>query len=196
MERVRKWLEDPAYDDGVRLYNEIGSNDFLKSIFRQGENEYNRKKLFDELYDLLPEKSEFSEIPEFPAPGKQNDFLLKKLRHDRQQVYRQIDANMFALRQARSDASRKEHAFQILRLQRKKQNILDDIDHLELHGTLPPATKKTEFTTPEIQRLYVQIWKVRKRLERTDLRNRDKSQKLLDDKLALLKKLREEANHV
>lgn len=196
MERVKKWLDNPVYEQGVNLYNDLGSNDFLKSIFRQGENEYSRKKLFDELYELLPEKSEYSEITEFPEINKPNDFLLKKLRHDRQQVYRQIDANMFALRQARSESSRKEHAFQILRLQRKKQSILDDIDHLEAHGTLLPVPEKSEFTTPEIQRLYVQIWKLRKRLARTDLRNREKSQKLLDDKLLLLASIRKEAKHV
>lgn len=197
MERVRKWLEDPSYATGVRLYLEFGTNDFLKEVFRGGESEYTRRKLFEELSSMDSSQPASDYVDSSAtSPLIDNSFLLMKLRKEREQVYRQIDANMFALRKARSEASRREHAFQILRLQRRKQEILDNIDHLELHGTLPAAPKKKEFVTPEIQRLYVQIWKTRKRLERTDLRNRERTEKLLRDKLALLDQLRKEASHV
>lgn len=192
MERVIKWLDDPNYNSGVQLYDELGKNDFLKKIFNQGETDYSRKKLFEELSAMAGDY----QPQNIPIESKDNSYLLKKLRHDRQQVYRQIDANMFALRKARNESSRKEHAFQILRLQRRKQEILDNIDHLEEYGTLPPKQTKKDFITPEIQRLYVQIWKTRKRLERTDLRDRDRTQKLLDEKLKHLEELRKEADYV
>src|SRR5690606_9322219 len=197
MEKVREWLRNPICSGGERLYIELGDNDFLKDVFRGGESQYTRRKLFEELSKMANshQASSYEDTP-VKSPLIDNTFLLTKLRKEREQVYRQIDANMFALRKARSEASRKEHAFQILRLQRRKQEILDNIDHLELHGSLPEAPKKKEYVTPEIQRLYVQIWKARKRLERTDLRNRERTEKLLKEKLSLLDQLRKEAAYV
>ena len=196
MESVRIWLKNPDYDSGVRLYSQVGTNEFLKNIFQQGESDYTRTKLFEELSGIvgntgISDNSDLVPKPEIPI--QDNSFLLKKLRHERQQIYRQIDANMFALSKARSEVARKETAFQILRLQRRKQETLDKIDHLELHGTLPEKPEKPEFTTPEIQRLYVQIWKTRKRLEKPELRNREQTQQLLKSKLELLDELRKEA---
>lgn len=185
------WLRDPVYDVGVKLYEEFGDSDIYKSIFRQGESDFSKRKLFDAL-KAIADEPEFDGIVEtVPAVVIPNDFLIKKLRHERDQLYRQIDVNMYALAKARTDTSRREHAFQILRLQRKKQEVLDNIEYVELNGDLPKIKPKQDFTTPEIQRLYVQISKTRKRLERTDLRNRAKTEKLLNEKLVRLKELRE-----
>ncbi|MFD2741959.1 MULTISPECIES: hypothetical protein [Sphingobacterium] len=193
---MRIWLKNPDYESGVRLYSQFGTNEFLKNIFQQGESDYTRSKLVEELSGIIGNSGisgNSDPISKPELPHRDNSFLLKKLRHERQQIYRQIDANMFALTKARSESVLKETAFQILRLQSRKQETLDKIDHLELHGTLPEKAEKPEFTTPEIQRLYVQIWKTRKRLEKPELRNREQTQQLLKSKLELLDELRKEA---
>ncbi|MGJ1295537.1 hypothetical protein ACR777_15125 [Sphingobacterium spiritivorum] len=188
MEEIKKWLENPDYKKGVELYCRLGNSEFLKELFKSGEDEYTFKKLREAISSLAIKNDQPDQI----KPYVDNTFLLSKLRKERDQTYRQIDSNMFALRNARNDQSRCNHAFQILRLQRKKQELLDNLQYLEIHGSLPSDPPKKEFVTNEIQRLYVQIWKTKKRLERTDLRNRSKTEELLINKKLLLKKLQEE----
>ncbi|GAB3177603.1 hypothetical protein [Telluribacter humicola] len=47
------WLEKPQYWPGVQLYETYGSSAFLKKLFRSSEDDYNRKKLTEELTKLL-----------------------------------------------------------------------------------------------------------------------------------------------
>lgn len=125
----------------------------------------------------------------------QNQFILKKLQEELKQIYRQIDHNRFALDRAKSDNARKDYAFQILNLVDKKRDVFANIDYFHEHGCLPVTTEKSKsFTTPELQRLYVQVWKLRKRLEKPeeDLRNKAKSEQKLNEKLARIEQLKGE----
>lgn len=195
MERLRSWFEKRDYWQGVELYKEYGNNNFLKELFQSGPSQYNSSKLLSEMTALTSYNSETNsgsdEIIESESKSIHNPFLLVKLRHELQQVFRQIDQNMFKLDQARSDSTRKEYAFQILRLQRKKQSIYDNIEYVEEHGALP-VSKPKEYVTPLKQRLYVQIWKLEQRLKKKVLRNRAKTENLLAEKKAELERIRME----
>lgn len=186
---VKDWLKNKDYQDGVNLFCELSSNDFLKNLFKSGPDNYNRKKLLEELLKLDTE--EFSSLPkavESPKPiRKNNDFLFTKINHDLQQIFRQIDSNRFALSRSKSDKSRLEYALQILTLLDKKRVMYEQKDYLEEYGELPKVKSKQKvFVTSELQRLYVQVNKMRIRLQKTDeeLRNRAKSEQKLNEKLA------------
>ena len=49
MQEIREWLQNPVYEVGVRLYQQYGSNSFLKQKFAAGIGDYNVKKLRDEM---------------------------------------------------------------------------------------------------------------------------------------------------
>lgn len=121
-----------------------------------------------------------------------NRYILKKLKYDLQQVYRQIDSNRFALARCKSDKTRLEYALQILKLVDRKRILFDKMDYFEEHGELPEvATKQKVFVTPELQRLYVQVYKMEKRLSKPDdqLRNKAKSEQKLREKKARIAEL-------
>lgn len=122
----------------------------------------------------------------------QNNFRYLKLCKRRDELNRQISRNMVLLDETRSKSRRHETAKQILSLDRKKREIWAEIDYYTEHGELMPVAVKKEPKTDEIQRLYVQIYKAEKRLQKTELRNREKTEKLLNDKRARLEKLKAE----
>lgn len=197
MEAIDKWFENQDYWLGVSLYEKYGDNNFLKNLFKSSKSNYNESKLYDEL-SLLQKQSEKIEptLEEREiVKSDPNIFLIKKKEHQLKQIYRAIDNNRFQLLRATSDKTRKEYAFQILKLQQKKQTIYQEIDYLQEHGTLPTIKSKSEnYTTPEIQRLYVQISKARKRLEKSPdkIRNRAKTENLLAEKMNKLNLLLDE----
>lgn len=186
---VHKWFINKDYWQGVEIFNTLSTNQFLKDLF-QSKSEYTVKKLEDELRKFS------SDLPELEAEIKpsvnqveqkkfDNSHILKKLKYDLQQVYRQIDSNRFALARCKSDKTRLEYAIQILKLVERKRMIFEKIDHFEEYGELPEiVTKQTVFVTPELQRLYVQVNKMEKRLQKPDdqLRNKAKSEQKLREK--------------
>lgn len=197
MEAINKWFENQDYWLGVSLYEKYGDNDFLKNSFKSGKSKYNESKLYDELSLLQkPSKKIEPNLEEREiVKSEPNIFLIKKKEHQLKQIYRAIDNNRFQLLRATSDKTRQEYAFQILKLQQKKQTTFQEIDYLQEHGTLPIARVKQEnYTTPEIQRLYVQISKARKRLEKSPdkIRNRAKTENLLAEKMNKLNLLLDE----
>lgn len=198
---VGMWMKERDYWQGVELFCTLSDSTFLKDLFRGGKNKYNEQKLYDELLKFDNQESkQIEEIEDSPKESVeekkyQNQFLLTKLEQELKQVYRQIDSNRFALKRCKSNATRRDYAFQILNLVDKKRDIYANIDYFYDHGSLPELnTQKKSFTTPELQRLYVQVWKLRKRLEKPDedLRNRAKSQQKLNEKLARIEQLKGE----
>lgn len=197
MKTIAEWLNNPDYWQGVDLYNKYGSSNFLKELFKSSKTNYNESKLFDELskldisdYDSISDEEII--IPILPA----NEYLViqKKLNYQLKHVYRAIDNNMFQLERAKSDKTRKEYAFQILKLQEQKNSIYRDLDYLEENGRMPVPEIKKSFVTPEIQRLHVQISKAKKRLlqDPDKIRNKAKTENLIMEKQARLKQLIEE----
>lgn len=195
MEKVKSWFIKRDYREGVLLYQEYGTNDFLKNLFEQ-RSDYTERKLLEELRKISDVKEEVSVVEDKVEPIKPNPniFLIKKLKQQLQQIYRSIDNNRYQLARAKKDRVRKEYAFQILHLQRKKSEIFEQLDYYEEYGTLPEPAKEKVCKTDEIQRLYVQIWKTKKRLEQSadKLRNRAKTENLLAEKQARLLELRKE----
>lgn len=195
---VHKWFENKDYWQGVALFNTLSTNQFLKDLF-QSKSEYTVKKLEDELRKFSNDTPEpESEVEIKPSVNQveqkkfDNSHILKKLKYDLQQVYRQIDSNRFALARCKSDKTRLEYAIQILKLVERKRMIFEKIDHFEEHGELPEiVTKQTVFATPELQRLYVQVNKMEKRLQKPDdqLRNKAKSEQKLREKKARIAQL-------
>lgn len=199
MKAVKKWLVKRDYDEGVALYLKHGTSDFLKKLFQSQKNDYTERKLHEELLKLVPnfvEEVIDEALPVEPTPieskPKQNQFIITKLQHELKQIYRSIDNNRYQLLRATSNRTRKEYAFQILFLHRKKMSIYEQLDYYHENGVLPPAPKERPCKTDKIQRLYVQIWKAKKRLEKTPekIRNRAKTENLLAEKEAQLERLK------
>lgn len=193
MKAIKEWFENKDYWHGVKLYEKHGSNEFLKNLFKGSKSPYNESKLLEELENLVTDENP----EESPVHSSQpNIFLIKKKEHELKQIYRAIDNNRHQLLRATSDKTRKEYAFQILKLQSKKQTLFKEIDYINEYGVLPPVkVKQTNFTTPEIQRLYVQISKARKRLTKAsdEIRNRAKTENLLAEKINKLNSLLKES---
>src|SRR5690606_12204023 len=204
MESVKKWLVKRGYDEGVALYLKHGASDFLKKLLQSQRNDFTEKKLYEELRKLVPvsnpKRSEsdpepavttVEPAPEKPKP-KQNQFVITKLQHELKQIYRSIDNNRFQLLRATNNRTRKEYSFQIIFLHRKKMAVYEQLDYYHEHGTLPPSPQEQPCKTDKIQRLYVQIWKAKKRLEKTPekSRNRAKTENLLAEKEAQLERLK------
>lgn len=198
---VVDWLKERDYWTGVDIFCQLSDNDFLKSIFRSGQSEYNRKKLEEELLSFANKRTEelctapATPVADIQEKKYQNQFLLTKLKHELQQIYRQIDDNRFALTRCKTDGTRRDYALQILNLVDKKRIVHEQMDYFDEYGCLPVAEKVDKsYTTPELQRLYVQVYKMRKRLEKpdADLRNRAKSEQKLREKLARIEVLKGE----
>lgn len=199
MQEIRAWLENQDYSTGVALYEKYGTSDFLKQLFAGGSSQYTKSKLWEELASLVPE--DVSQLDQSPAETGASKIdhekvitspVYLKLCRDRDQVFRQIDRNMYLLDTCRSDDTRYKAAKQILRLQRRKQEIFAELDYIEEHGAPMPVAPPKEHKTPEMQRLYVQICKAEKRLLQPNLRNREKTTHLLARKRARLEELRRE----
>lgn len=194
---IAEWLENPEYWKGVGLYQKYGSSNFYKELFKSSKSNFTETKLFEELSKIICEGSLNGVIEEENIPKLHfNEYLViqKKMTFQLKQIYRSIDNNMFQLDRATTDKTRKEYAFQILKLQAKKNSIYRDLNYLEENGSLLRPEIKKVFTTPEIQRLHVQISKAKKRLlqDPDKIRNRAKTENLIIEKEARLKQLIEE----
>jgi len=195
MQEIRAWLEVEDYSTGVVLYQKYGTSDFLKRLFAGEPSEYTRSKLTEELSALLCGDAEGTEQDPAPAGDREKLFtssVYLKLCRERDQVFRQIDRNMVLLDSCRKDDTRHKTAKQIVRLQRKKQEIYAELDYIEQHGVPMPVATARDLKTPEMQRLFVQICKAEKRLQKTNIRNREKTVNLLAKKRARLEELRRE----
>ena len=209
MVEIVKWLENKDYEAGVRLYNLHGSSALLKKIFSNGETGYSKQKLEEELEKLIPEvKQEINlevdyskkTIPVEVEPTRFEDKDISrhdninylKLTRRRDELNRQISRNMVLLDVSTSKVRRFETAKQIKNLYRLKTEAWAEIDYFLDNGSFKPIAVKEQPKTDELQRLYVQIYKAEKRLEKTELRNRGKTEKLLATKRARVEEIRKE----
>lgn len=202
MQGIKEWLQSPGdFLTGVALFEAHSTNAFLIKLFRaQGPTPYNRAKLKEEMQKLVPADKEIAfryvtpapepaPAPAVPKPDQHRDYL--NLKRQLQTVFRQLDHNIAALNIAKTKEARKDTAFQILALHRKKVRFIDELDYYDEHGCFPEKEPEKEITTPEMQRLYVQIWKAEKTLSKPDCRNREKTEKLLAEKRRRLEQLKQ-----
>lgn len=49
---IQAYLAQPNYAIGVEIYNRLGSNSFLKAVFKTGETPYNKERLHSEIISL------------------------------------------------------------------------------------------------------------------------------------------------
>lgn len=195
MQEIKKWFETKSYAAGVALYDKHGTSDFLRRLFASGSSTYTQDTLETALSELLPADDESKPEPEpatTPPADMQTHPLYLKLCRDRDQVFRQIDRNMTLLDNCRTDHARHRISLQIIKLQRRKREVFAELDYMDEHGAPMPVAPPKEHKTPEMQRLYVQINKAVKRLQQDELRNRDKTERLLAQKRARLEELRRE----
>ena len=62
-EIINTWIANQDYQSGVEIYRRFGDSAFMLKMFENGESNFNRKKLIDELTDLLPEKQTNTVVP-------------------------------------------------------------------------------------------------------------------------------------
>lgn len=206
MQGIKEWLQSPGdYLAGITLFEAHSTNAFLIKLFRsQGPTPYNVSKLKSELQKLMPAEKEIApryvpvskpgkhEASTQPPPKEDQHREYLILKKQLQTVYRQLDHNIAALNIAKTKEVRKDTAFQILALHRKKIRFLDEIEYYDEHGCFPEKQPEKEITTPEMQRLYVQIWKAEKTLSKPECRNREKTEKLLAEKRQRLEQLKQQ----
>lgn len=130
------------------------------------------------------------EVPK--QPSNQGNIQYLKLIRRRNDLNRQITRNMALLDASTSKARRFETAKQIKSLDRAKRVVWAEIDYFDEYGFIMPIALKPEIKTDELQRLYVQIYKAEKRLEKTEVRNREKTEKLLQEKRNRVEQIRKE----
>jgi len=53
IKQIENWLLEPVYAEGIELYNLYGSSELLKRLFRESADNFNKKKLFQELTKIL-----------------------------------------------------------------------------------------------------------------------------------------------
>lgn len=76
---INKWIENGShYAEGVRIYNEIGTDSFLKRLFQKPESSFYKKKLTEALTALLtPDQPKVQPAPVPPeqakAPGNNHE---------------------------------------------------------------------------------------------------------------------------
>lgn len=78
MEEIRTWLEDSTYYwKGVELYKKYGSGGFLATMLAQGEDDYNRTKLHEELSKFVEAHEEKVVVEKQQYPEALQSDLLK-----------------------------------------------------------------------------------------------------------------------
>lgn len=205
MQDVAQWLKHGTYDEGVKLYEEYGSNTFLKTKFKAGESPYNAAKLRELLSELVGCESQEpgaknqevgavnkpADEPKTPSADEAKKYL--QLCKQRDRYYLELNALM-ANRHALPDGEDlKQCAFAILSTHQKVQECWAQIDYYQQHGHFPvpdaPPERAAIDPKKEMQLLRQTISKAKTRLKSPTCRDRAQTQKLLDDaqaKLAVL----------
>jgi hypothetical protein len=117
-ELINLWLNgDRNYKLGVEIYNRFGDNDFLKGILAEGEDDYNRERLIEELKELLktndiiaseptpkPQRIDYEDVKASELPNAPSE--VKEARAERKQLYfeaRDAHSQLKALRSLSGD---------------------------------------------------------------------------------------------
>ena len=144
---IQTWLNSSRdYLAGVSLYVTYGTNNFLKNLFQSGPGDYNKKKLAEELQNLVRKVDKMSKLvkesPKLPPVNQQVKYLT--LLRNYKEIARRIDRNMSLLDIGSDKHILHETAKQILRLNQTKAETLDKIEFFQKNGyfELPPEKKK------------------------------------------------------
>jgi hypothetical protein len=164
IERVQEWISSgKSYTEGVRLFSELSDDDFLKELFSESDDEYNRGKLFDELTKLNVPKNVKSEDPDPVISGQavittsapDRSFRtyseLKKQKWDSiaftpqvkewaiicGELTKKIDNLKAQIELLQTKRERFEHAREIQESAKLRAAYYEKIDYYNLHGALP-----------------------------------------------------------
>ena len=77
IEQIEAWLKAPVYYDGVLLYERYGDSGLLKRMFAKSGDDYNQKKLHQELEALLEEALARQAELDDKTPPEVKDLKLK-----------------------------------------------------------------------------------------------------------------------
>lgn len=198
MQAIADWLKTGDYIQGIQLYDQYGSNSFLKTKFKAGPNDYNVKKLREELAALCPVESRESVVesrepvvapPMTFGPTPDNAKRYLQICNKRDKLYRELNMLMEQKHYLPDGEELKKCAFAILSTHQKVSECWAQIDYYQEHGRFPnddkPIAKAIE-PKREMQLLRQTISKAKSRLKSPGCRDREQTQKLLDDSIAKL----------
>ena len=135
-----------SYEQAVEIYNDYGSNSALKTLFSLGEDSYSRKKLKEELKQILSsrtvQKQEFETYSKPKQKGSINvDLLppyLKEEYYKLAPIIREIAATNPTLVYLKTDKDRQVSAARIIELVDKRRAIFTRLDYYQEHGVDHP----------------------------------------------------------
>lgn len=190
------WLSsDRPYAEGLDLYLRYGRNEFLKKRFQHIQDDYNKKKIAEELNKMLGESrnslpTKTERAISHPSCEDEHAKYLSLL-NKRDEVVKQIERNMAVLDLSTAKHILFETAKQILKLHQKKTELWAAIDFYQQQGCFKHAVEAKPLPKEkEIQLLYQAISKAKKRLQGDHCRNKNRTQQLLDQHLQRLNELK------
>ena len=200
MDAIHQWLQSTQnFNEGVSLYATYGDNEFLKKLFQSGPDAYNKQKLVEVLKKLIektiaPLKEIKNEFPKSQPISTQEDHAKYiALCRKRDDIYLQINRNMFLLDHSTNENVLHETAKQILRLQQNKTEVWALIDFYQEHGCFEIVQpKKEKRKSEQIQLLHQAISKAKTRLKNPDYKNKSKTKALLAKHLERLTELKQQ----
>lgn len=216
MQSIAAWLQNGTYEEGVRLYEQHGSNSFLKQKFKAGPNDYNTPKLREELAKLAPlvpvagAESESSKITSHPAPhtdtsvpkpNPDHAYKYLQLTKRKQRLYIELNMLMEQKHHLPEGEELRLCCVSILRLHQQITEAWALIDHYQEHQSFPEDEKKEKpqlDPKKEMQLLRQTISKAKKRLESASCRDKVQTETLLAisrNKLAQLVALHKKSRH-
>ena len=185
---VKRWLSGKRdYTEGVALFLKFGTNDFLKDLLEEGEDDYNREKLEEELgkigeqvVDQKPVEIT-KKVQSSPIATVEPDFYLlpaqvQEWKKEANRKFRENAHRQKCLEDVKDKFERGELAHHILMVDDELQALYSKIDYYELHKVMPPEDEPLPDDVKdltaleiknEIQRISVQISKQKNNQERT-----------------------------
>ncbi|SEM66251.1 hypothetical protein SAMN05192574_101382 [Mucilaginibacter gossypiicola] len=203
MQAIANWLQNGTYDDGVRLYEQHGSNAFLKQKFKLGgANAYNVTKLREELVRLaesVTPKAESQPLPTTepvkkpsaqPKPEQAKKYL--QLTNKKQKLYQLLGMLMEQKHYLPEGEELRQCAAKILTTHQQITETWAAIDYYQEHQCFPDDEVKPKETLEpkkEMQLLRQTISKAKARLASPSCRNREQTQQLLTNSQTRLAEL-------
>jgi hypothetical protein len=137
-----------SYQEAVDIYNQIGKNSALKTIFSTGEDSYSRKKLKAEFKAILDAQKPTFEIHSQPKKKASIDVSklpshLKKEYYKLAPIIREIAATNPTLIYLPDDKARFESAKRIIELVDARREIYARLDYFVEHGVDHPLYANT-----------------------------------------------------
>jgi len=195
---ITNWLQSERnYHQGVALYEQYGQSAFYKKLFASRSDAATQAKLLELLSQLAPANTKkpqvISVVPVVtPAlvinAGTDNKKYLDLLKR-KGNLYTQLNFLMAHRLSLPDGAELRDCAFEILATNQKLRECWAQIDYYQEHGKFEDENTAQIVEMPADQRaqyLRQSISKCKKRLESPGCRDREATQKLLDERLAEL----------